>query len=187
MQPLPEYKVQFEEAYTSYYSRMKRFAMAYVIREEDAENIVQDVFYDLWEKKQDLRSFVHLNSFLFVTLKNRCIDFLRHKTMEQRAINEIQREYQRSLKLKFESLDVLNDKLLADPNLDGILQKAIDQLPEKCRRIFFMNKMEGKRQKAIAAELDLSIHTIESQMAIAYKKLKESLKDYLPLFLFFFL
>ena len=68
MQVSTEYKAQFEEAYVSYYARMKRFARQYVIREEDAENIVQDIFFELWEKQLDFTSFLNLNGFLFMML-----------------------------------------------------------------------------------------------------------------------
>ncbi len=187
MQASTEYKIQFEETYVSYYARMKRFARQYIIREEDAENIVQDIFFDLWKKQLEFSSFVNLNGFLFMMLKNRCIDFLRQKTIEQQAVDEIQSEYIRTLKLNFESLEVLDNELLSDVDIDSIIQNAIESLPEKCREIFVMNKIEGKKQKVIAQELNISVHTVESQMTIAYKKLKEALKDHMPLFLFFFI
>ena len=187
MQNRPEYKAQFKEAYITYYSRMKRFAQEYVIREEDAENIVHDIFTELWEKKQEFISHINLNGYLFVILKNRCIDFLRHKTTEQRAINKMQEEYFRTLKLQLESLEMLDNKLLCEPDIETVIQNAIDNLPEKCRQIFVMNKIEGKKQKQIARELNISVNTVESQMAIAYKKLKVALKDYVPLLTFFFI
>ncbi len=187
VQNRPEYKVQFKEAYITYYSRMKRFAQEYVIREEDAENIVHDIFAELWEKKQEFISHINLNGYLFVILKNRCIDFLRHKTTEQRAINKMQEEYFRTLKLQLESLEMLDNKLLCEPDIETIIQNAIDNLPEKCRQIFVMNKIEGKKQKQIARELNISVNTVESQMAIAYKKLKVALKDYVLLLIFFFI
>lgn len=182
-----EYKVKFEKVYISFYSRMKRFAQQYVIREEDAENIVQDIFFELWEKQLDFTSFINLNAFLFMMLKNRCIDFLRRKTIEKHAVDEIQSEYIRTLKLKFESLEALDNKFLNESGTDTIIQNAINSLPQKCREIFVMNKIEGKKQKVIAQELNISINTVESQMAIAYKKLKEILKDYMLLYLFFFI
>ncbi|MDY9919051.1 MAG: RNA polymerase sigma-70 factor [Proteiniphilum sp.] len=187
MQAPSTYKAHFEEVYISFYSRMKRFAGQYVIREEDAENIVQDIFFELWEKQSEFTSFINLNGFLFMMLKNRCIDFLRRKTLEQQAAEEIQSEYIHTLKLKFESLEALENKFLTEADIDTIIQNAIDRLPEKCREIFVMNKIEGKKQKVIAQELNISIHTVESQMAIAYKKLKEALKDCVPLFLFLFI
>ena len=78
---------QFEQIYISYYSRMKRFAQEYVVREEDAENIVQDVFLDVWEKKLFLISHSNLFSYLFTSVKNRCMDFLRHKMVVNSAKN----------------------------------------------------------------------------------------------------
>lgn len=182
-----KYKDQFKEVYVSSYSRMKRFAQQYVIREEDADNIVQDIFFELWEKQLEFSSFTNLNGYLFMILKNRCIDFLRRETLERRAANALQDEYLRELRLKFESLEALDNKLITDTDLDILIQEAIESLPEKCREIFIMNKFEGKKQKAIARELNISIHTVESQMAIAYKKLKEALKDHVLLFTFFFI
>ncbi len=184
---LQKYEDQFKDIYVSYYSRMKRFAEQYVIREEDAENIVQDIFFELWEKQLEFSSFVNLSGYLFSVLKNRCIDFLRRKTLEQHAVNTMQEEHLLEIKLKFESLEALDNKLLNEPHIDTIIQDAIDRLPEKCREIFVMNKLEGKKQKAIATELNISIHTVESQMAIAYKKLKKILKDHILLFTFFFI
>ena len=185
--PLSTYKAQFEEVYLSYFSRMKRFARQYVIHEEDAENIVQDIFFELWKKQLEFTSFVNLNGFMFMMLKNRCIDFLRRKTLEQQAVEEIQSEYIRTLRLNLESLEVLDNKFLNESNIDTIIQEAIESLPEKCREIFLMNKIEGKKQKTIANELNISINTVESQMGIAYKKLKEALKDHVPLIFFFFI
>lgn len=178
--------LQFEEIYISYYSRMKRFAREYVLLEEDAENIVQDLFSELWEKKIYFTSFANQKGFLFVMLKNRCIDFLRRKTIEKSIIDELQEEYLHNLKMNFGSLEALDNKFLLDPNIDIIIRNAIDGLPEKCRKIFIMNRIDGKKQKTISEELNISINTIESQMAIAYKKLKEKLKDYLPLYILFF-
>ncbi|ULB35088.1 MULTISPECIES: RNA polymerase sigma-70 factor [Proteiniphilum] len=187
MQSSSGYKAQFEEVYVSNYARMKRFAQQYLIHEEDAENIVHDIFSELWEKKMEFSSFVNFNGYLFMMLKNRSIDFLRRKTLEQHAITEMQDEYTHSLKLRLASLEELDNRLLSDNNIDTIIQKAIDALPEKCREIFVMSKIEGKKQKTIAEELNISIHTVESQMGIAFKKLREALKDYIPLFIFFFI
>ena len=181
-----KYRESFKEVYISYYSRMKRFAQQYVIREEDADNIVQDIFLELWEKQLQLNSIVNLNGFLFRILKNKCIDFLRRKKLEQQIADKIQSEYIRTLMLKFESLEALEDKFFDDVDTDTIIQKAIDSLPEKCREIFIKNKIEGKKQKLIAEELYISVHTVESQMAIAYKKLRKALINY-PHFLIIFL
>jgi RNA polymerase sigma-70 factor (ECF subfamily) len=180
-----DYKKHFENTYISFYSRMSRFAQSYVIYEEDAENIVQDIFIDIWEKKIDLYAISNVSGYLFLTLKNKCIDYIRRKRSESQAITEIQKEREISLKLKFDSLEALDNKLLTDPSIDTLIEQAINNLPEKCRQIFVMNKFDGKKQRIIANELNISIHTVESQMSIAYKKLKEELKEYFPIFIYF--
>ncbi len=177
-------RIEFENIYVVHYSRMKRFAQEYVIREEDAENIVQDVFLDLWEQNFLLLTHTNLFAYLFTTLKNRCIDFLRHKTIVQNTAQKLQDDYTKALQMKFQSLEAFDEQLFSEPDIETVIQNAIESLPEKCREIFVLNKIEGKKQKTIAQELDISINTVENQMAIAYKKLKEILKDHIPLLIF---
>ena len=155
---------------------MKCFAQEYVLSEEDAENIVQDVFTELWEKKELLTYNINLVAFLFTSIKNRCIDHLRHDIVVREAVSQMQEEYQITLKVKLASLELFDQSLLSE---------VINSLPDKCREIFIKSKIEGKKQKDIAVEMNISLKTVENQMNIAYKKLKSELKDYLPLLLFF--
>ena len=73
---------------------------------------------------------------------------------------------------------------LSEDNIKDIIEKALNALPERCREIFILSKLEGRKQKEIAEELNVSVKTIETQMTIAYKKLREELKNHLPLLLF---
>ena len=175
----------FEEIYVSYFSRMKGFAQEYVLSEEDAENIVQDVFTELWERKELLTYNINLVAFLFTSIKNRCIDHLRHNIVVREAVNQLQEEYQITLKVKLASLELFDQSLLSEQDIEKIISDVINSLPDKCREIFIKSKIEGKKQKDIASEMNISLKTVENQMNIAYRKLKSELKDYLPLLLFF--
>jgi len=179
-------RTDFENIYISHYSRMKHFAQEYVIREEDAENIVQDVFLDLWEQNVNLLLYTNLFAYLFTSVKNKCIDFLRHKTVVQKTSINMQDNYIRTLQMKIQSLEAFDEQLFFEPDIETIIQNAIESLPTKCREIFILNKIEGKKQKVIAQELNISINTVENQMVIAYKKLKDKLKNYVPLLIFLF-
>ena len=75
--------VRFEDIYLSYFSKMKHFAKEYVILDEDAENIVQDVFVELWENKEMLNMHMNLIAYLFTTIKNKCLNHLRHQLVVQ--------------------------------------------------------------------------------------------------------
>lgn len=155
---------------------MIRFAREYVLLQEDAENIVQDIFVMLWEKRDVLDIRISLVSYLFTLVKNKCIDFLRHKSIH----DEFAREY----KAKQEALEQLNYAISSDDDIEQLITAAINSLPERCKEIFIKSRIEGKKHKEIAEDLNLSTNTIENQIAIALKRLRIELKDYLPLLLF---
>lgn len=182
--PGQEKRIRFEDVYLSYFSKMKYFAKEYVISEEDAENIVQDVFVELWENKEMLNMHMNLIAYLFTTIKNKCLNHLRHKLVVQETANKLQEEYTISLRMNLDSLEVFDNNLFSDHDIEKIISRALDALPEKCRAIFIMSKIEGKKHNEIAQELNISINTVGSQIGIAYKKLRTELKDYLPILLF---
>ena len=175
----------FEEIYLNYFPRLLRFAKEYVIFDEDAENILQDVFLVLWERRDDLQIYTGLTSYLFTLIKNRCIDHLRRKTNAEKGKKHLQESFISELNMKLYSLEALNQSLLSDERIEEIINEAINSLPEKCREIFIRNKIEGKKYREIADELKISVNTVENQMSIALRKLREQLKDYMPIFLFF--
>ncbi|MBQ8674453.1 MAG: RNA polymerase sigma-70 factor [Bacteroides sp.] len=178
--------MRFEEIYVAWYSRLKFFASEYVTCEADAENIVQDVFVNLYQKKIYEDDGINLVTYLFTSIKNRCIDHIRHKLVETEAIEHIRKEHELSLQMKYDSLKAFDVGFSSDEQLERLIRKAINDLPQRCREVFIRNKIQGKKQQVVADELGISVKTVEAQMTIAYKKLREELKDYLPLLLFLF-
>lgn len=176
--------IKFEDIYLSYFSKMKHFAQEYVVLEEDAENIVQDVFTELWEKREMLNMPFNLIAYLFTTIKNKCLNHLRHKTIVNETANLLQEEYFITLRMNLNSLEAFDQNLFSEQDIEQIITKALNTLSPKCKEIFIMSKIQGKKQKQIAAELNISINTVETQIGIAYKKLRVELKNYMPLFLF---
>ncbi len=163
----------FDKIYVTYFARMHRFAKAYVLSEADAENIVQDVFVLLWEKKEVLDIRISLTAYLFTLVKNKCLDYLRH----QLAVAE----YNNELSAKLSALETLNSAFESDEEIEKVITRAIDTLPDRCRDIFVKSRIEGKKHREIADEMNLSVNTIENQIGIALKRLRVELKDYLPL------
>jgi RNA polymerase sigma-70 factor (ECF subfamily) len=100
------------------------------------------------------------------------------------ATHAMQEEFELAMQMKLQSLEALDEQIISDANIETIIDNAIQSLPERCRQIFVMNKIEGKKQKIIAEELNISLNTVENQMSIAYQKLREILKDYLPILFF---
>lgn len=176
---------QFEDFYVAWYARSKRFACEYV-GDEDAEDVVQNVFIHLYERQHLFKTCTNLKAYLFISIKNKCLDILARRVMERENLTSIQSERELELRMNFDSLEALDIHFLEEGSIDERLKQALSHLPEKCRIIFEMNKLEGKKQQQIAKDLHISVNTVESQMAIAYKKLRQELLDILLSFVFIF-
>lgn len=171
---------EFDEIYRVYYIKMTAFARQYISVEEDIENIVQDIFVELWDKNEEICINYSITTFLFTLVKNRCLNFLRHQLVEEEYGNYIREE----VKFKLYSLESLDYNYPDEDHLQRRIDKAIQQLPERCREIFVMSKLQGKKYKEIASELGISVNTVENQIVTALRKLRYELKDCLILLLF---
>lgn len=176
--------IAFEDIYMSYYPKLVRFSKEYVLSGPDAENIVQDCFVYLWEQKHKISSINNINAFLFRLVKNKCVDFLRHKIMADDKKEIMQNIFIQEYTFKLQSIESFDYNALTDQEIEQIIENAINNLPEKCRGIFVLNKIEGLTYEQIAQQLDLSPNTVRNQVAIALKKMKIELKDYVLLLLF---
>ena len=94
----------FEEIYLKYFPRLLRFAQEYVPAKEDAENILQDVFMVLWERRDDLKIHISLTSYLFTLIKNRCIDHLRREKHAEIGKKKMQESFDNEQQMKLYSL-----------------------------------------------------------------------------------
>jgi len=158
-----------------------RFSREYVSSRDDAENIVQDVFFILWQQREHLDQLRNVNAYLFKLTKNKCIDFLRHKIRVGDLHCSLQDVEEKELHFKLYSIEQFDDQSLSNEDIEIMVNKAIETLPPKCREIFILSRLDGMKYQEIADQLNLSTNTISNQIAIALKKLKNELKDYLPL------
>lgn len=163
----------FKAVYIRYFPKLKRFAQYYTLSEADAENIVQDVFLKLWENRKTEKREIHILTFLFVLVKNKCFDYLRHQQVVEEYKEYAERAHCYEIQYKLNSLAELQ---LEVDDEDQLYKKAIqilDTLPSKCREIFLKSKFEGKKYREIAAELNISEKTVENQISIAFKKISK--------------
>jgi len=141
------------------------------VSQQTAENIVQNVFVFLWEKHQTLQIHTSISSYLYTLVKNKCIDYLRHQKTAQ--------EYRAEQALKLSALEQLDTGLISGENIEQTVQQAIDKLPSRCREVFILSRVEGKKYREIAEILGISLNTVENQMGIALKKLRKDLEHLL--------
>ena len=174
----------FSEVYAVYFPRMIRFARTYLIDKEDAENVVQDIFIYLWENRTLLEGLRSPQAFLFTLVKRRSIDFLRKKLQVTYSEGSLEEVENHEFQYKLYSLEAFDESRFSDEEIERLLHQAIERLPERCRRIFIESKLNNKKYQEIADEMGLSVQTVKNQVMIAVHKLREDLKDYLPLLIF---
>lgn len=172
----------FDLLYIESYPRLIRLANQYTLSEGDAENIVQDVFMSVWESFETAHSH-YTFSYLFVIVRNKCLDYLRHKAVvakfEECYLNDSINE----LQFKLSDLESHSYHYETEEDLLNELDRLINELPERCREIFIKSKLEGKKYKEIAQEMQITEKTVENQVAIAMKKLSNKLNKSLLIFL----
>ena len=168
--------MSFSELYLIYYPKLVRFAKEFVMLEEDAENITQDVFTDLWEKRESMDHIENMNAYLFRLVRNKCLDYLKHKIFEQKYVENVQSSFEVELNLKLQSLDRFDvTDISEEKETERLVRAAINSLPKKCRDIFLLSRMEGLKYREISERLGISVNTVECQMGIALKKLRMKL------------
>lgn len=175
---------EFSRIYTLYFPKMVRFAREYILSEGEAQSLVQDLFLYLWERRDTLEAVSNLNAFLFTLTKNRCIDFYRQHSRMSRLKESLDALQERELALKMEALQQFDENMFSTQEIEELLDNAINHLPEKCREVFILSRMEGMKHEEIAQQLNISVHTVQNHISTALRKLKAELKDYLPLFVF---
>lgn len=169
---------EFEQLFRKLYRPLNAYAFRFVRDLSTAENIIQDVFLKLWKNRREIVITTSLEHYLFRSVRNHCLNFLDKA--------KVRAEY---LKMQMQ-LENGNEDYSAFYPETGLLDKiesAINALPEKRQAIFRMAREDGLKYREIAEQLNLSIKTVETQMSLALKQLRESLKEYHHLVLFFLL
>ncbi|MEO9806477.1 MAG: RNA polymerase sigma-70 factor [Reichenbachiella sp.] len=164
-------KKAFEDLFKEYYPYLCSFAKKYVADIDDCKDIVHNVFLNLWQKQADLHSDTSLKSYLFKSVHNRCLNYIRDR--KKIVHHDLSME---SLPLAdyIESTDYLEQS-----ELEIKIKVSIDDLPDSCRQVFILSRFEEKKYKEIAEQLGISVKTVEGQMSRALKILREKLGAYL--------
>ena len=157
----------FEQVFKSHYTDLCRFAMRYVREEITSEEIVQEVFINIWERRTELNINSSIKAYLFTAVRNRSFNYIKlqlpkeHQKTDVDALSELQ-------------IDNNEDDLRLE-ELKAYVNEAIDLLPKKCKAIFILSRTAGMTYKEIADEMDISVKTVENQVGLALKKLREQL------------
>lgn len=159
-------KLEFEKIFKEYYPMGVLFARKQVHDMDTAKDIVQAVFVKMFEKRDEIKINTSIKSYVFQSVRNACINHHKHNQTKQRH----------SKIILDSSTEAVTDNQLEHKEFENQIHEIIDQLPDRCKMIFKLNRFEGKKNKEIAQELDISIRTVETQISKALKFLRENIK-----------
>ena len=163
-------KTAFEAVFRSHYSDLCKFCVKYVRDEIIAEEIVQEVFINIWDRRSVLKINTSVKAYLFTAVRNRSFNYLKLQLPKEQ--NKVELDNIGVFELDAADEDERKKELIRQ------VQIAIDGLPNKCKIIFNLSRNGGMTYKEIAEELNLSVKTVENQVGHALKKLRT---DLLPL------
>lgn len=170
-----EDEAAFTQLYLHYGRKLTLFAISLVRSRELSEELVEDVFVRLWANRHRITEIDNLTVYLYIAVKNRALSSLSQKAKEL-------------IVAPFDYLDTTVDGFAADPyelmitsEMMDRMQVVIETLPPRCKMIFKLVREDGLRYKEVAEILNISVNTIDVQMAIAVKKICSALHIPRPL------
>jgi RNA polymerase sigma-70 factor, ECF subfamily len=169
----------FEELFRKYFTALHNYANFYVGNIQIAEDLVHDVYFKIWESRNKLIIHTSIKSYLYRSVHNTCIQYLRHlKVVKEHNKNQEARLDEALLMNTLFSETVLS-KLL-EKEISELVEDSISKLPAKTRDIYLMSRNKYQKNSEIAKILNVSEKTVEYHMSQALSMLRVGLKDYLP-------
>ena len=159
---------KFDSIFQEHYHSLLLYSLKFIKNENDANDIVQEVFVAVWEKEKYKLESTHLKPYLFNAVRNGCLNFLKHE--------KVVRKFTESESI-FKELDYYGSgekSLIEKEDLEKIYS-AIDSLADNYREIIQLSRFEGLKNKEIAERLDVSIRTVETRLFRALHKLRDRL------------
>lgn len=154
----------FSELYIRYKDKLYYFCLYLLKSKEEANDIVQEIFIRIWESRSFINPDLSFSSFLYTMARNRIMNFFRDMDIDTKV-----KEIVASQKITVEET---TESQIIYTEYQEILQAAIEQLPTQRKRIFNMSRIENMSHKEIAAELDISVNTVQEHISEALKFIK---------------
>jgi len=173
----------FEYFFYKFYNHIVGFCVQFIYDENDAKELAQEAFLNLWTQREKIKTVNGIPSFLYTYSKSKCLNIIRHKKVKEKYIN--QTLHKKQAQLNTEILESLQFDSLTFTELEDLIFSSIEELPEKTKEIFRKKRLDQKKNQEIADEMNISIKTVEVHFSNAIKVLKAKLSDYLPAILLY--
>jgi RNA polymerase sigma-19 factor, ECF subfamily len=162
-------KEQFESLFRSSYVSLVRYAMSIIKDHDTGEEIVQDLFLRLWQDREKIKIESSLNGYLFRSVHNKCLHWVGHNRIIEKHAQEM--AYMQTNTVETPS------EIIQFNELQAKIAKILEKLPERCGKIFCMNRFDGLKYAEIADKLSISVKTVEADMGKALREFRKELKE----------
>ena len=177
-------RAAFDEFYKDRCLAMVGFANSYVRDKGVAENMVQDAFVKLWEKRETLKDDSNLGAFMVTIIKNDVLDYLNHLRIKHKVENTLQSNLAQSVELNYQSILACEPNTLFQKDIDKLIHQALQSMPEQTKAIFEMSRFKEMSYQEIAKHYQISVKGVGFHITKALKVMRVHLKDYLPIIFF---
>ena len=165
----------FTEIFSIFYPSLYAFSRKYISDPDDAKDIIQNVFVNIWEKRNEIVIHTSLKSYLLKMVSNACLNEIKRRNVINNLeatlrIKLLEEENRRIVQERY-TYEFLDSKKLTK------LKQAIEKLPDSCKEIFKMSRFQEMKNREIAEELNISVRTVETQIYRALKSLRSNLQD----------
>ncbi len=165
-------KAGFEKLYRFYYPKLIKFALRYNSSKPIAEDLVHEVFHNVWKNRQRIKENGKLRAYLFTAVRNQSIKHMNRKKREDYSQMEDM--------TIFKSKETSPVEQLGGKEFEQAVNEAIDELPKKRREVFLMSREDDLTYREIAEVLEISIKTVETQISRSLRHLRDKLAQFLP-------
>ncbi|HET9432604.1 MAG TPA: RNA polymerase sigma-70 factor [Chitinophagaceae bacterium] len=167
----------FEQVFKTHFKRLHAYAFTILRDEVEAEEMVQQVFFKLWDRNEYLSLTGSVSAYLYRAVHNESLNYIKHQKV--RSTHQLHIAYSMKNEVEHPAKKILSGEL------EKKIHLALNELPEQCRTIFQMSRFDELKYREIADKLGISVKTVENQMGKALKLLREKLVDFLVLILLF--
>jgi RNA polymerase sigma-70 factor (family 1) len=171
-------KSAFEQVFKAWYQPLCNYACSLMKDMDEAEEVVQNVFFNIWNKRESLAINMSIKSYLYRAVHNDCLNKIKHSKVRTLYAEDYKSRNSGGFE---DSMGLIDAK-----ELNKRINEAIESLPEQCGIVFRLSRFDHLKYSEIAEQLEISVKTVENHMGKALRILRESLKEYLPVGLLLF-
>lgn len=175
----------FNQLFSDHQSRFIRFANSYIRDTAIAEDFTIEALMYYWENRHQLQSETNVPAYILTIIKHKCLNHLQHIQTVQDVSEKILSNAQWELSTRIATLQVCEPYEIFTAEMQAIVDQTLESLPSQTRKIFIMSRYQNKSHKEIAELLNISTKGVEFHVSKTIKALRISLKDYMPVLLFF--